>query len=65
MHSMDILHRPTGIILIESTKFRWFSRQSGGGGWYLLLEAKSLKTIQLKSSGSSPLRLDGSPDGRA
>jgi hypothetical protein len=40
-----------------------FSRQSDGRGWSLLLEAKSLKTTQVRSSGSSPLRLDGSCDG--
>ncbi len=32
-----------GITLIESTKIRWFSRWSGGGGMSLLSEAKSLK----------------------
>ncbi len=57
--------RPGGIILIESTKIRWFSRWSGGGGWSLLSEAKSLKTTQKSSSGSSSLRLDGSRDGQA
>ncbi len=52
--------------MIEATKIRWFSRQSGrgGGGWSLLYEAKSLKTTQMRSSGSSPLRLDGSCDGQ-
>jgi hypothetical protein len=44
MCSRDILYRPRRIILIESTKIRWFSKWSIGGGWNLLLEAKSLKT---------------------
>jgi hypothetical protein len=65
MHSSDILHRPRGIILIESTKIIWFSRRSGGGGWSLLSEAKSLKTTQVRRSGSSTLRFDGSCDGQA
>jgi hypothetical protein len=43
MRSRDILHRPRGNILIESTKIKWFARRSSGGGWSLLLEAKSLK----------------------
>jgi hypothetical protein len=60
-----VLHRPRGIILIESTKIRWFSRQSGGGGLFLLLKAKNLKTTQVRSSGSSLLRLDGSCGGQA
>jgi hypothetical protein len=59
----DILHRPRGIILIKSTKIRWFMRRSGGGGLALLSEAKSLKTTQVRSSGSSLLRLDGSHNG--
>ncbi len=65
MLSRDILHRTGGIILIESTEIIWFSRQSGWGSWSLLSEAKSLKTTQVRSSGSSPLKLDGSPDGQA
>jgi hypothetical protein len=52
-------------MLIKSSMIRLFTRQSGGGGWSLLSEAKSLKTTQVKSSGSSPLRLDGSRDGWA
>jgi hypothetical protein len=40
-------------------------RQSGGGGWSLLSEAKSLKTTQRGPSSLSPLRLDGSHDGQA
>ncbi len=35
-----------GIILIKSTKIRWFLRQSGGG-LFLLSETKSLKTTQV------------------
>ncbi len=65
MRTRDILHRPRGIILNESTKIRWFLRRSGGGGGSLLLEDKSLKTSQVRSSGSSPLRVDGSRDGQA
>ncbi len=54
-----------GIILIESTKIRWFTRQSGGGGWSFLSEVKSLRTTQVRSSGWSTLRLDGSCYGQA
>ncbi len=36
--------RPRGITLIEFTQIKRFSRWSGGGGWSLLLQAKSLKT---------------------
>jgi hypothetical protein len=57
--------RPGGIILTESTKIRWFLRWWGWGGWSLLSEAKSLKTTQVRSLGSSLLRLDGSHDGLA
>ncbi len=46
MLSRDILHRPKGIILIESTKIRWFLRLLGGGGYLLLLQAKSLKLLK-------------------
>jgi hypothetical protein len=56
VRSREILHKRRRIILIESTKIRWFSRWSGGGGWSFLLEAKNLKTTQVRSSGSSPLR---------
>jgi hypothetical protein len=52
-------------MLIKSSMIRLFTRRSGGVGWSLLSEAKSLKTTQVKSSGSSPLRFDGSRDGRA
>jgi hypothetical protein len=65
MHSSDTPHRPKGIILIKSIKIRWILRQSGSGGWSLLLGAKSPKTIQVRSSGLSPLRFDGSHDGQA
>jgi hypothetical protein len=58
MCSKDILRKPKGIILIEFTKIRWFSRQSGGGGWFLLSKAESLKTTQVRSSDLSPLGLD-------
>jgi hypothetical protein len=40
----DKLLKAKGITLIESTQIRRFSRWSGGGGWSLLSEAKSLKT---------------------
>ncbi len=63
--SRGTLHKAKRITLIESTKIRWFSRQLGGGGWSLLLEAKSIKTTQRGLSGSNPLRLDGSRDGSA
>ncbi len=36
--------KPKGITLIESTQIRMFSKWSGGRGWSLLSEAKSLKT---------------------
>jgi hypothetical protein len=65
MRSSDILHRPRGIILIESTKIIWFSRRSGGEGWSLLSEAKSLKTTQVRRPVLSTLRFDGSCDGQA
>ncbi len=66
MYARDILHRPRGIILVNSTKVdRWFFGQSGGEGWSLLSEAQSLKTTQMRSSDSSPLRLDGSCNGQA
>ncbi len=54
-----------GVILVESTKIRWFLRQAGWGGWSLCSEAKSLKTTQLRLSGSGPLSLDGSHDSQA
>jgi hypothetical protein len=57
MCSKDILHRTRGIILIEFTKIRWFSRWSDGGGWSLLSEAKSLKTAQVRSSDSSDTKI--------
>jgi hypothetical protein len=37
-----------GIILIESTQIRRFSRRSGREDWSFLLEAKSLKTNSKK-----------------
>jgi hypothetical protein len=60
MRSWDILHRPRGIILSESTKIGCFLRQSVGVVWSLLSEAKRLKATQVRPSGSCPLRLDGS-----
>jgi hypothetical protein len=48
MHSRDILHRPRGIILIESTMIRWFSRQIGGRGWSLLLEVIGLESTKIR-----------------
>ncbi len=60
----DILHRPVGITIFKSTNFLWFSRWSVGEGWSSLSEARSLKPTQRGSSGSSPLRFDGSRDGQ-
>ncbi len=48
MRSRDILNKPKGIILIESTKIRWFSRRSGRGGWSFLSQAKSVKTTHMR-----------------
>jgi hypothetical protein len=59
--------KPRGSVLIKSTKIRWFSGQSDGrldlvrGGQ----RHSKYKLAQGRSSGSSPLRLDGSRDGQA
>ncbi len=66
MCSRDILHRPWGIILIQSTKIRWYVLETIRQGRLVLLsQAKSLKTTQARSSSSNPLRLDCSCDGQA
>ncbi len=41
--SRDTLCKAKGITLIESTQVRRFSRWSGGGGWSLSSETKSLR----------------------
>ncbi len=46
--------RPRGIILIESTQIRWFSRWSGGGGWSGRAEAQRRPRVsKLRAKGLS------------
>jgi hypothetical protein len=52
--SRDILQQAKGIILIESTQIRWFSRWSGGVGWSGRFEAQWRPRIsKLRAKGLS------------
>jgi hypothetical protein len=53
--SRDILQEAKGIILVESTQIRWFSRWSGRGGWSGWVAAQQRPRV-------SKLRLKGLSD---